>query len=84
MSGGLRAARLGFAAICAVSVGAVVFVHRDQKQEAKRLHDGVQKDAVRMKWRKAEIEKEKAAGIHNDYSSSHNDYYSSLTLTRSS
>ena len=61
MSGGLRAARLGFAAICAVSVGAVVFVHREQKQEAKRLHDGVQKDAVRMKWRKAEIEKEKAA-----------------------
>ena len=57
----MRAAKVGFALIAAVSVGAVIFVHNDQKEEMRRLHEGVKKDAVRMKWRQAEIEKERLA-----------------------
>jgi Skp family chaperone for outer membrane proteins len=61
MSGTMRAAKVGFALIAAVSVGAVIFVHNDQKEEMRRLHEGVKKDAVRMKWRQSEIEKERLA-----------------------
>jgi cold shock CspA family protein len=61
MGGSVRAAQLGFGLIAAVSVGAVIFVHNDQKEEMRRLHEGVKKDAVRMKWRQAEIEKERLA-----------------------
>ena len=61
MSGTIRAAKVGFALIAAVSVGAVIFVHNDQKEEMRRLHEGVKKDAARMKWRQAEIEKERLA-----------------------
>lgn len=59
MSGSVRAAQLGFGLIAAVSIGAVIFVHNDQQEEMRRLHEGVKKDAVRMKWRQAEIEKER-------------------------
>ena len=61
MSGSVRAAKVGFGVIAAVSVAAVIFVHNDQKEEMRRLHEGVKKDAARMKWRQAEIEKERLA-----------------------
>ena len=61
MSGSMRAAKVGFGLITAVSIGAVAFVHNDQKEEMRRLHEGVKKDAARMKWRESEIEKERLA-----------------------
>lgn len=59
MSGAMRGAKVGFGMIAAISVAAVIFVHNDQKEEMRRLHEGVKKDAVRMKWRQSEIEKER-------------------------
>ena len=59
----IRKAFAGFGVICTVAVGAVIFVHNDQKEEMRRLHQGVVKDAVRMKWRRSEIEKERLAQL---------------------
>ena len=54
----VRSARIGTGIVFALSGAAVFLVHQQQKSEAVALHEGVAKDAVRMKWRKAEIEKQ--------------------------
>ena len=58
---GVRAATAGFGVVCAASVAAIAFVHRQQAEEQQRLHEGVAKDAKRMKWRQSEIAKQQAA-----------------------
>ena len=64
--GSLRTAQIGVGVVCSLSAAAVFFVHRQQKDEALALHAGVAKDAARMKWRRAEIEKEKLAATKMD------------------
>jgi hypothetical protein len=59
MASSVRTAQLGVAAILALSAATVAYVHHQQKDESRRLHEGVAKDATRMKWRQAEIEREK-------------------------
>ena len=50
---------LGLALIGGASAAVVAFVHQQQQEEARKLHEGVIKDAQRIKWRRAELEKER-------------------------
>lgn len=58
----LRRALGGFGLVCAGAAAAIAVVHRQQAEESARLHEGVKKDAKRMKWRESEIAKQSAAG----------------------
>ena len=53
----MQRATIGLGVTIAASAGVVALVHYQQKEESWKLHQGVVKDAKRIKWRKAEIAK---------------------------
>eukprot|EP01052_Picozoa_sp_SAG31_P013443 SAG31_NODE_808_length_11926_cov_13.255179_3_plen_75_part_00 len=55
----MQRAAVGLGLIVAGSAGIVALVHYQQKEEARKLHDGVIKDAARLKWRREQIAKER-------------------------